>query len=128
MNSCFSREATPMDELEILGNYFSTFYKRNLRFPNTLNELKTMTYFTNSDVRKRIDAIEKSYHLSFQLINSSKIQIMICEGKITYVLEYEIGENEIFSYYKDGYLIRQYDSLQKNESYKEIPNITISKD
>ncbi|MCQ2582269.1 MAG: hypothetical protein MJ160_00035 [Treponema sp.] len=110
--SIHSREVTPYDDLQIIGNYISTYYGRYKVLPRNFSELEKMPYFTEDDIKKRISGIKRNYNLDLKIIGSNEIRICmkkneeIYEMKIFFgvIQEYNIFKNDkfVYNYQKDS--------------------------
>ena len=108
----YSRESTPYDELQIIGNYISTYFIRYKVLPESFSELEKMSYFTEDDIKKRIRVIKSNYNLNLKISNPNEIWIFMEMNEEKYkmkiffglVQEYDIFKNDklIYKYNKDS--------------------------
>ena len=108
----YSRESTPYDELQIIGNYISTYFIRYKVLPESFSELEKMPYFTEDDIKKRIRVIKSNYNLNLKISNPNEIWIFMEMNEEKYkmkiffglVQEYDIFKNDklIYKYNKDS--------------------------
>ena len=108
----YSRESTPYDELQIIGNYISTYFIRYKVLPESFSELEKMPYFTEDDIKKRIRVIKSNYNLNLKISSPNEIWIFMEMNEEKYkmkiffglVQEYDIFENDklIYKYNKDS--------------------------
>lgn len=125
-----ARESTPLDELKMIGNYVSNYYKKNSRLPTTLEELKSMRYFTDDEIQRRLTAMEKRFTLYISDSGNSWISITLVDDKNIYTLKYEVTDVSNFYFYKDKNLVLFYQSdlVSGNIRDESVPDIILSCD
>lgn len=124
-----ARESTPLSELEMIGNYIFHFYKNNSKLPASIEELKTMHYLTDTDVRVRLTSIEKQYNFYISDFGKTWIIVVLENDKMNYSLKILIKEDAKFFLYKDSELVDSYQKRINGETqnYTQQPNIITSK-
>ena len=94
--SIYSREITPYDELQIIGNYISTYYIRYSELPKNFSELEKMPYFTENDIERRIRRIKNNYNLNLKIYTPNEIWVFM-ENNEEKILNNEEDENSVIN-------------------------------
>lgn len=104
----YSRECTPYDELQIIGNYISTYFIRYKVLPESFSELEKMPYFTEDDIKKRIRVIKSNYNLNLKISSPNEIWIFMEMNEEKYKMKIFFGLVQEYDIYKSDKLIYKY--------------------
>lgn len=103
-----AREITPYDELQILGNYISTYYSRYKVLPESFSELEKMPYFTENDIEKRIRRIKYNYNLDLEICSSNEIWVFMETNEEKYKMKIFFGLIQEYNIFNNNKLIYKY--------------------
>ncbi|MBO4440268.1 MAG: hypothetical protein J5798_13085 [Spirochaetaceae bacterium] len=119
-NPLFAKIITGKHELYVIGLYLSTYYMRNSSFPSDIEQLKQMPYFTETDIRARLDDDETRYNMFIESVDSRSISFVLIDGTCRLQLNLDVDTVQNFVFLENGevYEIFQRDS-QENIIEKE---------
>lgn len=104
----YARESTPYDELQMIGNYISTYYMRYKVLPESFSELEKMSYFTNDDIGKRIRGIKKNYKLDIKIYDTNNVLVSMRRNEEKYRLEIFFGPIHEYNIFNNNNLVYKY--------------------
>lgn len=113
--SIYSREITPYDELQIIGNYISTYYIRYGELPKNFSELEKMPYFTENDIERRIRRIKNNYNLNLKIYTPNEIWVFMENNEEKYKMKILFGLIQEYNIFKNNNLVYNY---QKDKNGK----------
>lgn len=105
-NPLFAKMITGKSELDRIGMYLSTYYIRNSSFPSNIEQLKQMPYFTDTDIRTRLDDDETMYDMFIKFVDSNSISFVLIDGDSRLQLNIEVDSVQNFVF------------LENDEAYK----------
>lgn len=106
--SIYSREITPYDELQIIGNYISTYYIRYGELPKNFSELEKMPYFTENDIERRIRRIKNNYNLNLKIYTPNEIWVFMENNEEKYKMKILFGLIQEYNIFKNNDLVYNY--------------------
>ena len=97
-NPLFAKIITGKHELYVIGLYLSTYYMRNSSFPSDIEQLKQMPYFTETDIRARLDDDETRYNMFIESVDSRSISFVLIDGtcRLQLNLDVDTVQNFVF--------------------------------
>lgn len=113
--SIYSREITPYDELQIIGNYISTYYIGYGELPKNFSELEKMPYFTENDIERRIRRIKNNYNLNLKIYTPNEIWVFMENNEEKYKMKILFGLIQEYKIFKNNNLVYNY---QKDKNGK----------
>lgn len=107
-NPLFAKKITAKEELDMIGMYLSTYYIRNSSFPMNIEQLKQMHYFTETDVRIRLDSDERRYNMFIESACCNRISFVLVDGNSRLQLNLEVDDVQIFIFLENSEVYKTY--------------------